>query len=202
DGEVHGLRADRWSWYRFLIGGVSSPVGSTRTLPLASAARLRLAVASCQHFEQGWFAAYRHMLGDDLDFVVHVGDYIYEGSWGARVRQHESANATFTLDDYRNRHACYKRDPDLAAAHAAYPWLVTWDDHDVANDYAGLLPNDDEPPVHFALRRAAAYRAYYEHMPLRAAHRPDARGGMNLFSRVDFGDLARIHLVDDRQYRS
>jgi alkaline phosphatase D len=202
--EVDGLQQDRWYWYRFLIGGVSSPVGRTRTLPErgSSAARLRLAVASCQHFEHGWFSAYRHMLDDDLDFVVHLGDYIYEGSWGAQVRRHESPRAALTLDDYRNRHACYKRDADLAAAHAAYPWLLTWDDHDVANDYAGLVPNDGEPPAEFALRRAAAYRAYYEHMPLRAIHRPGASGAMLMHSRVDFGDLARIHLVDDRQYRS
>lgn len=200
--EVDGLESDRWYWYRFLIGGVSSTVGTTRTLPAGAAARLRFALASCQHFEQGWFAAYRHMLGDDLDLVVHVGDYIYEGSWNARVRRHESANAAITLAEYRNRHACYKRDPDLAAAHAACPWLVTWDDHDVSNDYAGLVPNDGEPPAHFARRRAAAYRAYYEHMPLRASRRPDASGAMSLFGRVDFGGLARIHLVDDRQYRS
>ena len=91
---------------------------------------------------------------------------------------------------------------DLRAAHAAYPWLLTWDDHDVANDYAGLVPNDDEPLAEFALRRTAAYRAYYEHMPLRAVHRPRADGGMLLQSRLDFGTLARINLVDDRQYRS
>ena len=202
--EVDGLQADRWYWYRFLIGGVSSPIGRTRTLPApgAAAARLRIAVASCQHFEQGWFCAYRHMLEDDLDFIVHVGDYIYEGSWGAQIRRHESPRAVFTLDDYRNRHACYKRDADLAAAHAAYPWLLTWDDHDVANDYAGLVANDGEAPAEFAMRRAAAYRAYYEHMPLRARHRPDSGGGMLMQSRVDFGDLARINLVDDRQYRS
>jgi len=202
--EVTGLQADRWYWFRFLIGGVSSPVGRTRTLPAAGApaARLRLAVASCQHFEQGWFCAYRHMLADDLDFIIHVGDYIYEGSWGAQLRRHESSRAAVTLEEYRNRHACYKRDADLAAAHAAYPWLVTWDDHDVANDYAGLAANDGEAPGEFALRRAAAYRAWYEHMPLRAVHRPDASGGMPLRSRIDFGDLARIHLLDDRQYRS
>lgn len=202
--EVDGLRSDRWYWYRFIAGGVSSQTGRTRTLPAPAdaAARLRIAVASCQHFEQGYFSAYRHMLADDLDFVVHVGDYIYEGSWGTRVRRHESAHGAQTLADYRNRHACYKRDPDLAAAHAAYPWLVTWDDHDVANDYAGLTPNDEQAPADFALRRAAAYRAYYEHMPLRAMHRPDPNGAMLMQSRLDFGTLARIHLVDDRQYRS
>jgi alkaline phosphatase D len=202
--EVDRLQADRWYWFRFIVAGVASPVGRTRTLPVAGApaARLRIAVASCQHFEQGWFCAYRHMLDDDLDFIVHVGDYIYEGSWGAQVRRHESPRGALTLDDYRNRHACYKRDADLAAAHAAYPWLLTWDDHDVANDYAGLVPNDDEAPVDFAMRRAAAYRAYYEHMPLRAQQRPDAQGGMLLHSRIDFGDLVRFNLLDDRQYRS
>lgn len=202
--DVDGLQPDRWYWYRFLSGGVASPAGRTRTLPEAAAAagRLRLAAASCQHFEQGYFSAYRHMLADDLDFVVHLGDYIYEGSWGARIRAHESARGARTLADYRNRHACYRRDPDLAAAHAACPWLLTWDDHDVANDYAGLTSNDGEPPAEFALRRAAAYRAYYEHMPLRAHRRPGADGGIELYSRLDFGRLARIQLVDDRQYRS
>jgi len=202
--EVEGLAADRWYFYRFLSAGAVSPTGRTRTLPAAgaAAARLRLAVASCQHFEQGYFSAYRHMLDDDLDFIVHVGDYIYEGSWGAQLRLHETPRGAYTLDEYRNRHACYKRDPDLAAAHAACPWLVTWDDHDVANDYAGLAPADDEPPAEFAARRAAAYRAYYEHMPLRSVHRPHADGGLWLPTRLDFGALARINLVDDRQYRS
>lgn len=202
--EVDGLDPDRWYWYRFVSGGVASPAGRARTLPHAGAAvqRLRLAVASCQHFEQGYFGAYRHMVADDPDFIVHVGDYIYEGSWGAQVRLHESPNGAVTLADYRNRHACYKRDADLQRAHAACPWLLTWDDHDVSNDYAGLVPNDDESPFVFAQRRAAAYRAYYEHMPLRAAHRPDSSGGMSLYSRLDFGTLARIQLVDDRQYRS
>lgn len=202
--EVSGLAPDRWYWYRFISGGVASPAGRARTLPLAGApaSRLRLAVASCQHFEQGYFSAYRHMLDDDLDFIVHVGDYTYEGSWGAQIRRHESPHGTFTLADYRNRHACYKRDPDLQRAHAMYPWLLTWDDHDVSNDYAGFVPNDGEAAAEFAQRRAAAYRAYYEHMPLRAAHRPDNDGGMSLYSRLDFGALARINLVDDRQYRS
>jgi alkaline phosphatase D len=202
--EVGGLAADRWYFYRFICAGETSPVGRTRTLPAAGAdiSRLRLAVASCQHFEQGYFSAYRHMLDDDLDFVVHVGDYIYEGAWGAQIRLHESPRGALTLDDYRNRHACYKRDADLRNAHAAYPWLLTWDDHDVANDYAGLVAGDGQPAAEFALRRTAAYRAYYEHMPLRGVHRPRADGGMLMQSRLDFGTLARINLVDDRQYRS
>ena len=202
--EVEGLAPDRWYFYRFLSGAASSAVGRTRTFPapFAAAARLRLAVASCQHFEQGYFSAYRHMLDDDLDLIVHVGDYIYEGSWGTPVRRHETPRGAYSLDDYRNRHACYKRDADLAAAHAAYPWLVTWDDHDVANDYAGLVSSDGQPSAEFAQRRAAAYRAYYEHMPLRSAHRPRSDGGMWMQGRFDFGALARINLLDDRQYRA
>ena len=202
--EVEGLAPDRWYWYRFVSGGIASPAGRARTLPLAGApaSRLRLAVASCQHYEQGYFSAYRHMLDDDLDFIVHVGDYIYEGSWGAQIRRHESPRGALTLADYRNRHACYKGDADLQRAHAMYPWLLTWDDHDVSNDYAALTPADGEPLAEFAARRAAAYRAYYEHMPLRSIHRPDANGGMFMQSRLDFGALARINLVDDRQYRS
>ena len=104
------------------------------------------------------------MLADDLDLVVHVGDYIYEGSWGPQLRRHESPRGAETLADYRNRHACYKSDADLQRAHAAYPWLVTWDDHEVSNDYAGLVSAYDEAPDRFAARRAAAYRAYCEHM--------------------------------------
>lgn len=201
--EVEGLEPDRWYWYQFQCGGEASVIGRTRTLPAAGVVpgRLRLAVASCQHYEHGYFSAYRHMLADDLDLVVHVGDYIYEGSWGPQLRRHESAQGAETLAGYRNRHACYKSDPDLQRAHAAFPWLVTWDDHDVSNDYAGLVSNYGEPRAQFAARRAAAYRAYYEHMPLRARHRPEA-GGMSLYRAFRFGDLATISVVDDRQYRA
>jgi len=201
--EVDGLVPDRWYWYRFVCGGEASPVGRTRTLPAAgaAAARLRLAVASCQHYEHGWFAAYRHLAADAPDLVVHVGDYIYEGSWGPQLRRHESARGVETLADYRNRHACYKSDPDLQRAHAAAPWLATWDDHDVSNDYAGLVSHYGEPAARFAARRAAAYRAYYEHMPLRARHRPGA-DGMPLYRGFRFGALASIGVLDDRQYRA
>ena len=106
------------------------------------------------------------MLADELDLVVHVGDYIYESTWGSEpVRSHGAAEP-YTLDDYRARHALYKTDPDLQAAHAAAPWLVTWDDHEVDNDYANARSEELDPPELFLLRRAAAYQAYYEHMPL------------------------------------
>ena len=198
--ELDGLDADRWYWYQFRCGGETSPVGRSRTLPAIGARvkRLRLALASCQHYEHGWYAAYRHMLGDDLDLVVHVGDYIYEGSWGAQVRRHESPRGAETLSDYRNRHACYKSDADLQRAHAAYPWLVTWDDHEVSNDYAARESAYGEPADTFAARRAAAYRAYCEHMPLRARNRATNL----LYRRFAFGDLATLSLLDDRQYRS
>ncbi|MBI2508588.1 MAG: alkaline phosphatase D family protein, partial [Betaproteobacteria bacterium] len=144
------------------------------------------------------YAAYRHMVQEDLDLVIHVGDYIYESSWGRNhVRSHGTGEPV-TLADYRNRHALYKSDADLQAAHTAFPWIATWDDHEVQNDYA----NDrsqylDEPRV-FLERRAAAYRAYYEHIPLPAWARP--RGpDMRLYTRADFGGLAAFHVLDDRQ---
>ena len=198
--EPGGLEPDRWYWYRFRCGGEESPIGRARTLPAAGARvdRLRLALASCQHYEHGFYAAYRHLLADAPDLVVHVGDYIYEGSWGARVRRHESPLGAHTLADYRNRHACYKRDADLQRAHAACPWLVTWDDHEVSNDYAGDVSAYGEAPIDFAARRAAAYRAYCEHMPLRAATRASQR----LYRRFAFGDLAQISLLDDRRWRA
>jgi alkaline phosphatase D len=201
--EVGGLEPDRWYWYRFHAAGATSPVGRTRTAPAAGAPvhRLRFAFACCQQYEQGYYAAYRHMAADDLDFVVHLGDYIYESSWGRNhVRAHE-AGEPVTLEDYRARYGLYKSDEDLKAAHAAFPWLVTWDDHEVQNDYANDRSQDLAPPHLFLKRRAAAYRAYYEHMPLPRWARP--RGPhMQLYCRWEFGDLARFHVLDDRQYRS
>lgn len=201
--EVKGLEPARWYWYRFRAGAEVSPTGRTRTAPAVDAAteRMRFAFASCQQYEQGYYAAYRHMAAEDLDLVIHLGDYIYESSWGrAHVRKHE-AGEPITLAEYRNRHACYRSDPDLQAAHAVFPWLVTWDDHEVDNDYAGAYSQDRDPPQLFLMRRAAAYQAYYEHMPLPAWARP--RGpDMRLHSAFSFGRLAYFHLLDDRQYRS
>jgi alkaline phosphatase D len=200
---VKGLEPDRWYWYRFTALGAESAVGRTRTAPAAGAApqRLRFAFGSCQQYEQGYFGAYRHLVADAPDLVVFLGDYIYESSWGRdHVRSHGSPEP-YTLADYRARYALYRSDPDLQAAHAACPWIVTWDDHEVDNDYADDRPEDGMPREAFLARRAAAYRAYYEHMPLPAAMRP--RGSaMRIHSRVGWGALAEFHVADMRQYRS
>ena len=202
--ELHGLKPDRWYWYRFKAGDAASPAGRSRTFPRPSvlAERLRFAFASCQHYETGYFTAYRHMLRDDLDLVVHLGDYLYE--YGAKQntpRQHRGGEIV-SLEDYRNRHALYKTDPDLQAMHAACPWLVTWDDHEFDNNYAGGISEEkDVDPVGFLTRRAAAYQAFYEHMPLRRRSVP--RGpDMQLYRRAPFGRLADFFVLDTRQYRT
>jgi alkaline phosphatase D len=201
--EVDRLEPARWYWYRFRAAGEVSAIGRTRTAPAADADsdRLRLAFASCQQFEQGYFVAYRHMLKDDLDLIIHVGDYIYESSWGSNHVRAHGAGEPKTLDEYRVRHALYKSDADLQAAHASHPWLCTWDDHEVQNDYANDRSEHLDPPDWFLGRRAAAYRAYYEHMPLPSRMAPHGPS-MRIYTRVGFGRLADIVLVDDRQYRS
>jgi alkaline phosphatase D len=201
--EVGGLGAGRPYWYRFVADGRASPVGRAATAPSpgAAAARLRFAFASCQHYEQGWFVAHRHMAAEELDLVVFLGDYIYESSWGRdHVRAHEAGEPA-TLAAYRRRHALYRSDIDLQASHAACPWLVTWDDHEVDNDYADDRSEDLWPRERFLARRAAAYRAFYEHMPLPPSMRPSGPD-MRIHARLDWGALARIHVLDDRQYRS
>lgn len=199
--EVDGLDPARWYWYRFFAGNEASPVGRTRTAPAPDAhpRRLRLGFGSCQMFEQGYFSAHRHMLDEDIELMVFLGDYIYESSWGSDLVRRHSGGEPRTLAEYRTRHAQYKTDPDLQRLHAAVPWLVTWDDHEVDNDYADERSEDSDPA--FLARRAAAYQAYFEHMPLREPARP--RGSdMRLNARYDFGRLARVHVLDGRQYRS
>jgi alkaline phosphatase D len=136
--EVEGLDPDRWYWYRFHAADATSPIGRTKTLPRGGADvnRLRFAFASCQHYETGFFTAHRHMSTEDLDLVFHLGDYIYEGPGrDNQVRRHHGPELT-TLQHYRERYAQYKLDPDLQAAHAAFPWIVTPDDHEVDNNYS------------------------------------------------------------------
>lgn len=198
--EAQGLEPERWYWYRFMAGNAVSSTGRTRTAPAVAAAvdRFRFAFASCQQYEQGYYAAHRHMAAEDIDLVVFLGDYIYESSWGRKhVRKHESGEPR-TLEQYRNRYARYKSDADLQRCHASFPWLVTWDDHEVSNDYANDRAQTLDPD--FLARRASAYRACYEHMPLRRSALPEGPH-MRLYGRHGFGSLVQFHVLDGRQYR-
>jgi alkaline phosphatase D len=202
--EVDGLTPDRWYWYRFRAGDAESPIGRTRTLPNADAMpdKLRFAFASCQNFEHGLYTAYQHMAEEDLDLVFHLGDYIYEDAATDRhLRRHLGGEAA-SLDDYRLRYALYKSDPLLQAAHAHFPWIVTWDDHEVQDNYAN--DRSSRPNVSsadFLVRRAAAYQAYYEMMPLRATSLPNG-SAMQIYRTLAFGQLAQFCVLDTRQFRS
>ena len=209
--EVQGLAPDRWYFYRFRVGDAVIPVGRTRTLPAPDAlvARMRLAYASCQRWEHGYFSAYRHMAQENVDLVLFLGDYIYEYPRASNGVRTPPGGWVLTLDDYRARYATYKQDADLQAMHAACPWLVTWDDHEVQNDYAGLSVGENGPDVaDFAARRSAAYQAFYEHMPVRAAVLTRAAAGlasgaeMRIYNRVQYGQLACLTMLDARQYKS
>lgn len=197
------LESGREYWYRFTAGKVRSPVGRTRIAPAAGAesTRMRVALASCQQYEHGYFNAYRHMLDDELDLILHVGDYIYEQSWGLkRIRTH-NAPEIHSLDDYRARYALYRGERELQQAHAACPWLVTWDDHEVSNDYAGDTSEQDDPRDWFLARRAVAYQAFYEHMPVPRRALPFGHE-LRLFAQRSFGQLANVFMLDTRQFRS
>jgi alkaline phosphatase D len=200
---VDGLLPDRWYQYRFRTGDAVSPIGRLRTAPAAaSETPLRLAVASCQHWEQGLFTALGHLAREEIDLVAHLGDYIYEtAGFPDRVRRHVGLEIR-TLDDYRRRYAQYKSDPLLQAAHARCPWVVVWDDHEVDNNYAGLLgENEMESEEQMHVRRAAAYQAWWEHQPVRV---PRARswGDLTITRPIAWGQLAQFLMMDGRQYRS
>lgn len=181
-----------------------SPVGRTRTAPAGDAMldRFRFAFASCQHYESGYFNALRHMAEEDLHAVVHLGDYIYEGKASKDKPRQHNGDEIVSLDDYRNRYALYRGDKDLQAAHAAFPWIVTWDDREFDNNCAGDV--SEEPNIaaeQFLKRRAAAYQAYYEHMPLRRSALPHGPL-MQLYRNVTYGWLVQFSVLDTRQYRT
>ncbi len=201
--EPYGLEPGRDYWYRFQVKGATSPAGRTRTAPPHDALvkRLRLGVGSCQHYAQGWFGVYHHVVADRLDLFLHLGDYIYESSWGNELVRSQGVQEPVTLGDYRRHYALYKSDPDLQAAHASCPWAMVWDDHEVENDYAGAISQNNDDPAWFLQRRAAAYRAYYEHVPLPRTMVPFG-AQMRLYTRLRYGQLADFYLLDDRQYRS
>jgi len=190
-------------FYRFKFGPTESPPGRTRTAPLRDhkLERLVFAFVSCQNFPDGYFTPYQEVAtNEEIHAVIHLGDYIYEGP-SQTFRKHAPLKEIFTLDEYRIRHGQYKTDLDLQAAHAAHPWLVTWDDHEVDNNYAGLDQDPNATLEEFTARRAAAYRAYWEHMPLRRSRKPDG-AFFQLYRRFHWGDLATINVLDGRQYRS
>jgi alkaline phosphatase D len=214
--EVEGLQPGRPYWYRFRAGAAdaSSP-GAARTAPRAgdSPKRLRLASAGCQHYQAGLFTAWRHLSGeDDLDAVFHYGDYIYEGGTpsnpplvvdgaGRPIDRRHAGGEIYSLDDYRRRYAQYKTDPDLQAAHAAAAFIVSFDDHEVDNNWASDFDQDGTPPELFVLRKMAAMQAWYEHMPVRRAQFLRA-GRAAMYRRLDYGSLLRMHVLDTRSYRS
>lgn len=183
--------------YRFRVGEWTSPVGRARTLPTGTPDRFALAVANCQMLETGAFAAYRHLAGQDLDLVLHLGDYIYEYPGVPGPRMSQPAHAVVTLADYRLRYASYHLDPDLQAAHARFPFVVTWDDHEVANNTMGdVVPGSPEGGD--LDRKAAAYQAWWENLPVRLD--PPEGSVLAVHRRFEVGDLARVHVLDERQH--
>lgn len=204
--DVRGLQPGRPYWYRFLSGDASSRIGRAATLPAPGAAldRLRFGFVSCANYEHGYFSGYRHLADENPEFVLYLGDYIYEYIEERRpvVRRHSDGIEAATLPTYRNRYAQYKLDPDLQRLHAEVPALVTWDDHEVQNDYADKWSEYFDDPERFLVRRAAAYRAFYEHMPVRPILSRPEGPAMRIYDRFSFGDLIEIFMIDGRQYRS
>lgn len=210
--EVTGLEPSRDYFYRFSVGGEQSRVGRSRTFPRAGAplAQLKFAVAGCQRYEAGLFTAYRHLAAERFDFIFHYGDYIYEyptlrpgakSAWPVIRVMPGELGETFTLDDYRYRYSLYQLDPDLQAAHASAPFIMSFDDHEVVNDWAGETTVKQMPREAFLLRRAAAFQAWYEHLPLRRAQMPKGPD-IQAYRRLAVGDLLSVNVLDTRQYRT
>jgi alkaline phosphatase D len=205
--DVRGLRSWRHYFYRFRANGQVSPVGRTRTAPApADQPAVSMAVASCQAYYDGFYTAYQDVARRDHDVVLFLGDYIYEVGVGpmAGVRNQpvpvDFSGEIFTLDEYRARYALHKTDPDLQAAHAAAPWIVTLDDHEVEGNWAGYISEDGVPPDDFVVRRANGFRAYWEHMPLRLDQSPDGPS-IQLYRHLRYGRTADLSVLDTRQFR-
>ena len=214
--DVRGLDPDRVYYYRFKAGTHVSPMGATRTAPALGAAlsAIKVGVVNCQDWQNGYWPAYSNLADEDLDLVLHLGDYIYEYDPSSAYpdRMHNppetpGLDQLLTLTDYRNRHALYKTDPAIQAAHARFPWLVTWDDHEVENNYANRVDEIDDTgaqhqdPAAFAQERANAYQAYWEHMPLRREPEPGSPD-YRIYRSYTYGDLLRVAMLDTRQYRT
>lgn len=208
--ELSNLPINQWFYYRFSVGNFSSAVGKSRTFAPAKVASepLRIAFASCQNYEQGYFNAYPHLVAEKPDLMIFLGDYIYEYPPGKEGVRSVDGGWCISLEDYRRRYALYKQEQELQAIHACCPWLVTWDDHEVQNDYAGNQEGSFGPSTNFSKRRSAAYQAYYEHMPLKASVLTEGISGLEkgaetrIYDNYRIGNLISISMLDGRQYRS
>ena len=209
--EAAGLAPGTEYYYQFEAGGKQSPVGRTKTAPApgSTPAEFQFAFVSCQEWSDGFYTAHRYMAEENLDLIIHLGDYIYEDEIGANggVRETPVPQAYRTeadsLERYRLQYGLYKSDPDLQAAHASAPWLITPDDHEVDNNWAGDIPQDpdEQSTEEFLQRRADAFKAYYEHMPFRPAQQPMGPD-QKIYRNYTFGDLIEFNVLDTRQYRS
>jgi len=211
--EVAGLQPDRPYWYRFQAGGERSIIGRARTLPAAGASptALKFGVAGCQSWDDGYYTAHRHLAREDLAFVYHYGDYIYEyrggtirPGWGGGVSvavREAVGDTLYGIADYRRRYAQYKSDPDLVRAHAAHAFFHSFDDHEIANNWVQDIVDGGASPEVFRLRRAAALQAWYEHMPVRRAQMPRF-GDVAMRRSVRYGDLVEMDILDTRQFRT
>lgn len=201
--EVDKLQPSQYYYYRFKSGDFVSPVGKTKTAPALGSdlPELKFAIASCQSYAAGYYTAYDHMVKEDLDVILFLGDYIYEGGSSEKaLRKHLPNEEIITLEDYRIRYGQYKSDPSLMAAHAAFPWIVVPDDHEVKNNWGGDGPPYDDNAA-FLDRRAVAFQAYYEHMPMRKSAIPKGIS-MNIYRKFQFGNLAEFSMLDTRQFRT
>ena len=201
--EVGNLQSGQNYWYRFKSGNFESPTGKTKTAPNAGTdlQEMKFAIASCQNYASGYYTAYDHMVNEDLDVILFLGDYIYEKGSGANaLRKHLPDKEIMTLEDYRIRYGQYKSDPSLMAAHAAFPWIVVPDDHEVKNNWGGAGPPYDNNAA-FLQRRGVAFQAYYEHMPLRKSSLPKGFF-MDIYRKFQFGNLVELSMLDTRQFRT
>ena len=204
--DVTGLVWGRYYYYRFFAQGRQSPVGRTRLAPKADeASQLRFGVCSCSNYGFGYFYGYRHMAARaDLDAILHLGDYTYEYAVGEypsleeQVRPVEPENETVTLEGYRTRLSCYRRDPDLQECHRQHAFIVVWDDHETANNswMDGAENHDPETEGPWPDRVAAARQAFFEWIPIR--ENPETNPGRKLYRSFKYGDLADIIMLDTR----
>ncbi|MCF0263405.1 alkaline phosphatase D family protein [Acinetobacter guillouiae] len=199
------LKSGQTYYYRFKFGSVISPVGRTKTLPETTSS-VQFAVCSCSNYPAGYFYVYKEMAKQEVDAIIHLGDYIYEyGKDGYATEEAVKLGRTLAadndkeiikLDDYRKRYALYHTDSDLQAAHARHPFIVIWDDHELANDtWKDGAENHQANEGNFLDRKLAALQAYFEWMPIRPVSATDH---LNIYRQFDFGSLVQLTMLDTR----